>query len=406
MPKNRFLRGGSVIEINGKFLCDGCFEKIEKDASCDCGFSENPVGSLSNGTILNGRFIVGKQVRESKTVKEYLCYDPQKSDTVLIKEFFPKFLVSRKNGTATLLKDADDLNAYNSAMQRFINLMQIPQSLSDFTGFIKVENAFYENNTAYFVVEKHSLVSVREHIGEGKRFTDKQVVLSLNTAAKCLVELKKQGFINGNISDRNVYTDGESIVTDGFEPDEDDLVSYMKESVVFRKTSCYMAASDFAKEGKNIFSDIFSFGAVLYTMLTSKQPGSPFDGENQFDKNALENSTEDKLLLKIIRRMCRIDEEKYESLSAFAKDVNRLSGKYGFEKVEVIKEIEETKKIKSHGKGIKVLIVIILALAIVVTVFAFADKLPFLKDMEIPSLSEMFSKLWHFIKSKFSGGLL
>jgi len=394
-----------VIEINGKILCDGCFKELDKESECSCGFSGNYANSLQSGMIINGRFIVGKQVRESDTVKEYLCYDPQKSDTVLIKEFFPKMLVSRNGDNSVQIKDADDLTAYNSLMQRFIELMQIPQRLSS-DCFIKVENAFYENNTAYFVIKNHSQLTVREYIESGKKISDKQAVLSLSLAVKGLCELKENGFVNSKISDRNVYIDDDGIVADVFETDQYDLAHHMKESVAFGKTSFYMSAYDFAKKEKDISSDIFSFGAVLYTMLTAKQPQSPFKAEAQFDKTALENSTSEKRLVKIIEKMCRIDGQKYESLSSLVKDINRLSRRYGFEKIKISSALEETNKTKNNGKTIKIVIALLFVILVVAAGFIFADKLPFFRDVDIPSLSEIFSKCLTFIKSKFSGGLL
>ncbi len=394
-----------MIEINGKILCDRCFKELDKESDCSCCFSGNYANSLQNGTIINGRFIVGKQVRESDTVKEYLCYDPQRSDTVLIKEFFPKMLVSRNGDNSVQIKDADNLTAYNHLMQKFIKLMQIPQRMSS-DCFIKVENAFYENNTAYFVIKNHSLLTVREYIESDGKISDKQAVLSLSLAVKGLCELKENGFVGGNISDRNVYIGDNGIIADGFETDQYDLAHYMKESVAFGKTLFYMSAYDFVKKEKDISSDIFSFGAVLYTMLTAKQPQSPFKEEAQFDKTALENSTNEKLLVKIIEKMCRIEGEKYDSLLSLVKDVNRLSRRYGLEKIKISSALEETNKTKNNGKTIKIVIALLFVILVVAAGFIFADKLPVFKGGEIPSLSEIFRKLWFLIKSKFSGGLL
>ena len=113
-------------------------------------------------------------------------------------------------------------------------------------------------------------------------------------------------------------------------------------------------------------------------MLTAKQPQSPFKAEAQFDKTALENSTSEKRLVKIIEKMCRIDGQKYESLSSPVKVIKRLSRRYGFEKIKISSALEETNKTKNNGKTIKIVIALLFVILVVAAGFIFTDKLPLL----------------------------
>lgn len=364
-----------MIEINGKYMCDGCFKELDSKHSCDCGFLNNPADSLACGTILNGRYVVGRQIRENKVVKEYVCYDSQNDSVVFIKEFFPKVFVLRSSKTIIVLDNEEDLDAYNASMQKFIKLMQIPQSLSNSECFIKVQNAFYENNTAYFVVDNHSLITVKEFVDNNRRLADKKVASIFYAAIKGLCELEQMKVFNGNISASNIYIESDGIRIDGFEPNEDDFVPYIKESMVFNRTSYYMSASDFSKKGRDIFSDVFSVGAVLYTMLTGKYPESPFECESQFDKSALETCANDKLFVEIIKKMCRIDSCSYESMNSLISDTNKIFKKYGFKEMKIKKNGSESENSSADRKFLKPVIAFIVIFAVILAaVFALVVK--------------------------------
>ncbi len=357
-----------MIEINSKQLCEFCFNKVNDGNECGCGFSANPSDCLQVGAILNGRYLVGRCIRENRITKEYLCFDSQTDSTVIVKEFFPKVFVTRV-GTenVTLLRDSH-LNSYNTSMQKFIELMQIPQRLTNSDCFINVIGAFYENSTAYFVMENHSLMSVEDYVKAYGRMSDKVVAASLDAAIKGLSAMSEASVYNGNIKAGNTFITNDRIVFDGFEPNEDDFASLTGETMMFNRTSYYMSASDFGKRGRDISSDIFSTGAVMYTMLTARFPSSPFECEAQFDISALESSTSDRELLRIIKKMCRINCEGYKSVSELSADASGLFKKHGLSGASV--SHPSAKKISDNR--LKIIIAVCALIVIIATVAVLA----------------------------------
>lgn len=269
-------------------------KKIPEGSECSCGFKANKGNSLPAETILNGRFIVGKQISENQTAMKYLCYDAKISETVMIKEFYTRFFVSRKSGLNEVVVDTEYEEAYRVAVFEFVKKMQIAQTLNDSDFFINIKQAFFENNTVYSVMKNHSHITLSECVEEGRTFSEKTVVQTLRSEVEDLCKLDKAHFLNGNISADNVYVSDNYITVDGFEPTIDDFSSFIKDAVVFDRTSFYMSVSDFSRKGKDIFSDVFSVGAILYTMLTGEFPKSPFENDSQFNIAILEKSVNNK----------------------------------------------------------------------------------------------------------------
>ena len=93
-------------------LCYNCFkEKTEGKEPCPhCGFdlSENvkkyPV-ALRAGTLLNGRYLIGRVLGQGGFGITYLAWDTQLEAKVAVKEYMPGELAGRIDGTSVLSPD-------------------------------------------------------------------------------------------------------------------------------------------------------------------------------------------------------------------------------------------------------------------------------------------------------------
>lgn len=74
-------------DLESDFICPAC--------GYANGFCALPGWWLSPGTILKGRYVVGKPLEETETELSYLGWDLKQEECVKITEYFPKLLVKR-----------------------------------------------------------------------------------------------------------------------------------------------------------------------------------------------------------------------------------------------------------------------------------------------------------------------
>ena len=80
-----------MIELGGKRLCENCFSEVEGQLCPKFGYNAQASGCypmiLKPGSILRGKFIVGKCLDKGGFGITYLAYDTKLEKTVAIKEF-------------------------------------------------------------------------------------------------------------------------------------------------------------------------------------------------------------------------------------------------------------------------------------------------------------------------------
>jgi len=85
-----------MLNINGKKLCPNCFESLQdydkKCSSCQNSGYISEAGVLLIGTILMGKYIVGKVIGRGGFGITYLGYDINNDRKVAIKEYLPEGL--------------------------------------------------------------------------------------------------------------------------------------------------------------------------------------------------------------------------------------------------------------------------------------------------------------------------
>lgn len=82
-----------MIEFNGKKLCENCFEEITSQPCPHCGFDPaTPVSDysvLKPGSILPGKYIVGRTIGKGGFGITYLAYYITTGKKAAIKEYYP-----------------------------------------------------------------------------------------------------------------------------------------------------------------------------------------------------------------------------------------------------------------------------------------------------------------------------
>ncbi|MCL2018246.1 MAG: serine/threonine protein kinase, partial [Oscillospiraceae bacterium] len=203
--------------INNKNLCTNCFEeKSEETKFCtSCGYTDGAESSYTTalpvGTVLLGQYIVGRTLGKGGFGVTYLAYDSKEDKKVAVKEYLPDTITHRNKGdtlVSTIAGDKED--AFKKGAERFYEEAQTVSRFNGHPGLIWVHKFFYENNTAYFVMEFLEGTDLKTHIAQnGGKLSERQVLDIVVPLIDSLIVVHSVGVLHRDISPDNIYMTGD-----------------------------------------------------------------------------------------------------------------------------------------------------------------------------------------------------
>ena len=135
------------IADNTKDICPYCKEKLNIEYNADM--------CLKPGTVLQGKFIVGKLLGSGGFGNTYIGWNNLLQCKVAIKEYFPKQLSGRERttGTVSVISESVRHERFKIGLRHFLEEARSIANLQDVKGVVQVYSFFEENNTGYIVME-------------------------------------------------------------------------------------------------------------------------------------------------------------------------------------------------------------------------------------------------------------
>ncbi len=267
-------------------ICMGCFEPMNGFEVCShCGWYNGAVPEhayhLHQGTVLQGRYIVGNSVGVGGFGITYRAWDTTLNSMVAIKEFYPAGLVSRVPGEKDIVVfTGDKREQFDISIERFLEEAKNMAKFNGHPNIVNVYDFFNENNTAYIVMEFLEGVDVKaflKNVPEGR--VDIDTALSIvNPLLDALAEIHSKGIIHRDISPDNIM-----ITTDNkikiFDLGAAKLTKGDKEETrsVVVKTGYTPPEQYRAKSKQGFYTDMYSAGAVFYRLVTGQVPDESVD---------------------------------------------------------------------------------------------------------------------------------
>ena len=202
-----------------KIFCYNCFqEKPEGAGPCPhCGFDleENekkfPV-ALRAGTVLNGRYIVGRVLGQGGFGITYLALDTQLNAKVAIKEFMPGEIATRQGTTVSVMMDTKS-EEFAYGAERF---QEEARTLAKFIGnpnIAAVTSYFDENDTSYFVMDYIEGISFKTYIANhGGKISVEETLNVMIPVLRALTAVHAEGFIHRDVTPDNIYITKDGMV--------------------------------------------------------------------------------------------------------------------------------------------------------------------------------------------------
>ena len=261
-------------------LCYYCFREKNTYGVCPfCGYQKGMLKekyplALPEGTILAGRYIIGRVLGQGGFGITYVAMDYRTKRKVAIKEYFPDTAATRRGAltVSTYSSNMDEIFFYGR--ERFKDeAMTISKFISN-PNIVTVYCYFEENGTAYYVMEYVQGENLQNYLNRrgGKiSFGDtRRIVYPVMDA---LSAVHSVGLIHRDISPDNIFITG----TDQIKLLDFGSARYAmgnkSNSLDIILKHGYAPKEQYSRHGKQgPYTDVYSLAATIYRAITGSTP--------------------------------------------------------------------------------------------------------------------------------------
>lgn len=263
--------------INTDELCMSCMREIGDEKQCPyCGFhADSPqiAPYLPIRSTISNRYLVGKLLDYNGDGASYMGWDLSTKSAVVIREFMPDAIATRKMGKTEISPLPGKKEVYYDCLQSFTELWRKLMRLTGLSALVEVFDIIEENNTAYAIEEFVGGITLREYLlrtPTGYISWEKARPLFMPVLST-LGNLHTSGIIHRGISPTTlmIAPDGKLRIT-GFSINR---VRSAKSELNPQLFAGYAAVEQYGFDGQQgPWTDIYAFAAVLYRALIGSDP--------------------------------------------------------------------------------------------------------------------------------------
>lgn len=331
--------------------CMGCMLTYgeEFDVCPHCGYAEMTPAKeayhIKPGTLLHGKYIVGKVVGYGGFGVTYVGWDNILQQKVAIKEYLPSEFATRFPGEATVtIFSGEKENQFNIGCDKFSGEAKRLAQFNSVDGVVEIKDTFRENGTAYIVMEFLEGETLKERIIREGRIAPDESLEIIKRVLETLELVHKENIIHRDISPDNIFlcSNGSVKLLD-FGAARYATVQHSKSLSVILKEG-YAPEEQYRSRGEQgPWSDVYATAATLYKMLTGITP-----------EDAMERAENDKLKhvskhgVKISKG---VEVALMNALNVFAEDRTQTAQDFRRElESDEVKRKERTRKKIDIGK--------------------------------------------------------
>ncbi len=322
-----------MIEINGKHLCENCFEETDEPVCPHCGYdperNANDPARLPPGSKLLGKYVIGKMIGKGGFGTTYLAYDTSTDRKVAIKEYFPYEIAARSAGSHTVsVISPDNQSAFDLGADKFYEEAKLVSQFNGNPNIVSVYELFSENGTVYFSMEYLHGRTLKQYIRDNGSLTAPKALYVALCVSNALAAAHGASILHRDISPDNIIIckDGNVKLIDFGAARQ--LASEQSQSFSIILKPGFAPLEQYSRKGnQGPWTDIYSLGASLYFSLTGDIPEDPMarydDNDDTFNENIFDIDPE--LWNIIIKATALKVENRYPDIREMQKDLSALS---------------------------------------------------------------------------------
>ena len=313
--------------------CWHCFQEVNTFPCPVCGYdgteAANYPRALPCGSILCGRYTVGRVLGHGGFGITYIAQDYRSGERVAIKEYFPRDFASR-NGRFVVPDDGAAGAYYRPGLDNFL---AEAKTLAGFNGnahIVRVHAYFEENDTAYFAMEYVDGVPLNRYLAGLDRPLGLQEINDLLfPLMEALEQVHACGIIHRDIAPDNIILDksgAAKLIDFGAARDSTSRNTHTLDRVRKVGFSPFEQIQTGGRQGP--WTDVYAMAATYYYMLTGKVPLDCIDrlaDDRLVPPSALGAAISPQQEAVLLRALAVMPEGRYQTMAEFRRDMRAAS---------------------------------------------------------------------------------
>lgn len=264
--------------------CPNCMHTLENnDAVCPyCNFNIkdyiNKPNCLNPFTVLQNKYMLGRVIGVGGFGITYIGWDLNLQTYIAIKEYFPESFASRNTNDPSMqnnvIPNETKKEVYDKGLKRYVEEAQNLSKFYRLQGIVSVKDFFYENGTAYIVMEYINGINLKEYLNNmGGKLDENMVLTLMKPVFESMFEIHNSGLVHRDISPDNIMVDQDGrIKLIDFGSARGQAAETDKTYTVVLKHGYAPSEQYYAKGNQGPWTDIYSLCATMYKMLTGQIP--------------------------------------------------------------------------------------------------------------------------------------
>lgn len=270
-------------------FCLNCMRQLGEGVHfCpECGFDSQSYCAaphhLKPGTLLNGRYQIGRVLGEGGFGITYVGRDNVLDLKVAVKEFYMSGFVSRDHTRSDTVQSTNGSfeQDFIHNRRRFLDEAKVLARLSGEPGIVMVRDFFEANNTAYIVMEFLSGYTLKDYLARNGKLRWESTWRLMKPVLESLRRVHAQGIIHRDISPDNIMlTKNGSVKLLDFGAARKFSGDGQHSLSVIMKLG-YAPVEQYSKRGiQGPWTDVYALCATMYRCMTGEVPEEPAERMN------------------------------------------------------------------------------------------------------------------------------
>ena len=284
--------------------CMGCMELYDPEYGVcpHCGYLDGTPADeavhMSPGSVLEGRYVIGKVLGYGGFGATYIAWDPVLEQKVAIKEYLPSEFSTRMPGEATVtVFGGDRSEQFREGMEKFVEEAKRLSQFRSEPGIVKIFDSFQANSTAYIIMEYLDGETLTSYLDREGAVSEETAISMLRPVMQSLQAVHAEGLLHRDIAPDNIFItkDGDVKLID-FGASRYATTSHSRSLTVIIKPG-YSPEEQYRSHGdQGPHTDVYSLAAVMYKMLTGVTPPDALERRAMIE-------TKNKQILKDIHKL-------------------------------------------------------------------------------------------------------